>query len=427
MRIPAIQDLKNHVIDARTRDSIVEVLSCFYSNNLRSAVVMLYATVISDVYYKICDLVDIYNDIGAKQIKDYVDNEWTNHNTSPAWENVMPEKCRKMNRIFNNDSYAHFCQLQTERNLCAHPMITSNDLYRPNSAYVQGLIINMMNGILCKPSFLHRDFFDIFTDDIERTSTIFCDDKKLTNYIKTKYLDKIDNECEEYNILKKLWKFVFEKTDEKFENNRYSNYVVLCEIYERHQDFNNDRIRRDVDYFRKSINLNNYSCTKIFICFANKYQCAYQMMSEDFKMEFDEVVNKNEELKAMAFCISTGCIMQHARSCSRNLNTQTARYVFNYITINVGEKDAIDYIVDLYGNSSSFDEADARFDCLVQSELNKMSEKQLINLVSLSDANNQIYDRRRARKACEAIKECLLNKNPIFDFSPYRNFHFVVS
>lgn len=50
-----------------------EVLSCFYSDNLRSAVVMLYATVVSDLYYKISDLVETYNDAGAEQIKKYVD------------------------------------------------------------------------------------------------------------------------------------------------------------------------------------------------------------------------------------------------------------------------------------------------------------------------------------------------------------------
>ena len=60
MRIPSIDELINHIPDARSKESMKEVLSCFYSDNLRSAVVMLYATVVSDLYYKISDLVAIY-------------------------------------------------------------------------------------------------------------------------------------------------------------------------------------------------------------------------------------------------------------------------------------------------------------------------------------------------------------------------------
>lgn len=66
MKIPAIEELKLHIPDPRTRVSMDEVLSSFYSGNMRSAIVMLYATVVSDLYYKIRDLVDIYNDNGAK-------------------------------------------------------------------------------------------------------------------------------------------------------------------------------------------------------------------------------------------------------------------------------------------------------------------------------------------------------------------------
>ena len=142
MRIPAIEELMNHIPDARSKDSMKEVLSCFYSGNLRSAVVMLYSTVISDLYYKLCDLVSIYNDAGAKEIKDYVDNEWRVRPKIPNWETEMPKRCKEKNKVLANDSYAHLCHLQDERNLCAHPVITANDLYRPSAATVKGYIVD---------------------------------------------------------------------------------------------------------------------------------------------------------------------------------------------------------------------------------------------------------------------------------------------
>ena len=83
MKIQSIEELKLHIQDIRTKKAMDEVLSCFYSNNLRSTVVMLYVTVVSDLYYKIKDLVDKYNDKGAKKILEYVNKEWEEHKTSP--------------------------------------------------------------------------------------------------------------------------------------------------------------------------------------------------------------------------------------------------------------------------------------------------------------------------------------------------------
>lgn len=93
MKIQAIEELKLHISDKRTRICMDEVLSCFYSKNMRSAVVMLYVTTISDVYYKLCDLVDIYNDTAAKAIKEYVEREWKDSSTSPKWETEIIKKC----------------------------------------------------------------------------------------------------------------------------------------------------------------------------------------------------------------------------------------------------------------------------------------------------------------------------------------------
>lgn len=180
MRIPSIDELMNHIHDARSKECMKEVLSCFYSDNLRSAVVMLYATVVSDLYYKITDLVAIYNDTGAEEIKKYVDDEWHDHPKLPTWETEMPKRCREKNKILTNESYAHFCHLQDERNLCAHPVITRNDLYRPSFATVQGLIMDMLTGILCKPSFLSKGFIDTFTDDIESASKNFPNETLMT-------------------------------------------------------------------------------------------------------------------------------------------------------------------------------------------------------------------------------------------------------
>jgi len=54
---------------------------------------MLYVTVISDLYYKLCDLDVIYHDPGAKLIKDEIDKEWETKDKLSKWENTILEKC----------------------------------------------------------------------------------------------------------------------------------------------------------------------------------------------------------------------------------------------------------------------------------------------------------------------------------------------
>lgn len=291
MRIPSIDELINHISDSRSKESMKEVLSCFYSDNLRSAVVMLYATVVSDLYYKISDLVETYNDAGAEQIKKYVDDEWHDHPKLPTWETEMPKRCWDKNKILTNESYAHFCHLQDERNLCAHPVITRNDLYRPSFATVQGLIMDMLTGILCKPSFLSKRLIDTFTDDIESASKIFPDEEGLKRYINAKYLEKIDNEREEYGLFKSLWKFTFKNTDDHSKENREANLSILTLLLERHQQFVENEIKKDAEYYCASVNMDDRYCINSFIRFVNVYPSVYSSMTDDLKMKIEQKIN----------------------------------------------------------------------------------------------------------------------------------------
>ena len=185
----SIEELCQKIANPKTRMAMDEVLSCLYSHNLRSAIVMLYSTVVSDLYYKLQDLKDLYGDRGATQILDEIENERLSNPKSSAWEIEMPQKCCNLNKIIRVEDLIHYESLQKERNLCAHPVIDgTDDLYRPNPAYVQGLIINMLEGLLCKASFISKDLFNIFVDDIERTSQNLIDDKMTVKYIENKYL-----------------------------------------------------------------------------------------------------------------------------------------------------------------------------------------------------------------------------------------------
>lgn len=421
MRIPSIDELINHIHDARSKECMKEVLSCFYSDNLRSAVVMLYATVVSDLYYKILDLVAIYNDAGAKQIKQYVDNEWQRNPKLPTWETEMPKKCWENKKILTNDSYTHFCHLQNERNLCAHPVITGNDLYRPSFATVQGLITDMLTGILCKPSFLSKGFIDTFTNDIESASKNFPNEKGLKRYINAKYLEKIDNEREEYGLFKRLWKFTFKKTDDRSKANRKANLSILTLLLERHQQFVESEIKNDAEYYCASVNMDDDNCVKEFICFANIYQSVFSSMTDDFKMQIEQKINENSDLHAMAFFLS-GNPLVHAMNLDGRVGVDVGIYMYDFIKSNVGDADAIDFAIRQYGEVGSFNAADEYFDNLIEPILRDLSVGQLEKLIEYSNNNSQINNRRKYSNSKRLIKKYMDKKNLQFDYSIYLNF-----
>ena len=413
----------NHIHDSRSKESMKEVLSCFYSDNLRSAVVMLYATVVSDLYYKITDLVAIYNDTGAEEIKKYVDDEWYDHPKLqlPTWETEMPKRCREKNKILTNESYAHFCHLQDERNLCAHPVITRNDLYRPSFATVQGLIMDMLTGILCKPSFLSKRLIDTFTDDIESASKIFPNEKGLKRHINAKYLEKIDNEREEYGLFKSLWKFTFKNIDDHSKENREANLSILTLLLERHQQFVESEIKNDAEYYCASVNIDDRKCINSFIRFVNVYPSVYSSMTDDFKMKIEQKINDKPNLKAMAFFLS-GNPLVHAMNLDGRVGVDVGIYMYDFIKSNVGDADAIDFAIRQYGEVGSFDAADEYFDNLIEPILRDLSVGQLEKLIEYSNNNSQINNRRKYSNSKRLIKKYMDKKNPQFDYSIYLNF-----
>lgn len=411
----------NHIHDSRSKESMKEVLSCFYSDNLRSAVVMLYATVVSDLYYKITDLVAIYNDTGAEEIKKYVDDEWHDHPKLPTWETEMPKRCREKNKILTNESHAHFCHLQDERNLCAHPVITRNDLYRPSFATVQGLIMDMLTGILCKPSFLSKRLIDTFTDDIESASKIFPNEKGLKRYINAKYLEKIDNEREEYGLFKSLWKFTFKKTDDRSKANRKANLSILTLLLERHQQFVESEIKNDAEYYCASVNIDDRKCINSFIRFVNVYPSVYSSMTDDFKMKIEQKINDKPNLKAMAFFLLNNPLV-HVKSLNGGVGIDVGIYIYDFIKNNVGNADANDFAIRLYGEAGSFDAADEYFDNLIVPILGDLSAEQLEKLIEYSNNNSQINNRRKYSNSKRLIKKYMDKKNPQFDYDLYVNF-----
>lgn len=142
----------------------------------------------------------------------------------------------------------------------------------------------------------------------------------------------------------------------------------------------------------------------------------------DFQLKLKQKVDSLAELKAIAFCLSDD-ILQHAKSVDVSIGSCVAGYIFDYLSINVSRTEAINFAINIYVNSYSYNLADDYYDNMIDPILSEMTECQLVLLIEGSNRNSQIYDRRKFYSSNLGIKKAMLKKNPQFDYSPYTNFN----
>lgn len=385
---------------------------------------MLYVTVIADLYYKLCDLADIYNDPGAKSIRAKIEKEWKEKTPSSRWETTILEDCHKANKVLTSISYHHAIELRQERHFCAHPVIdVTEGLYHPNQAKVQGMIIDMLREVLCRPNFLGKGFFDVFTDDIAIHNDSFASNKELAKYIQEKYLSKINNMNEEYELFKKLWMFVFRLDGDSAKKNRLANYTVLLILYERNERGFNQKIKNDADYYENNTSLDKRDLLELIVKCFNEYRSLIGVMTTSFHTELENRLEgaENQAIKAIAFCLSTN-LKEYCRNQAGNIHGNNLRYMQDFLKKETSVSIAIDVSIGVYGESDSFDRANECFDHLIEPMLAQMSDKQLAEVIQVSDKNSQIYGRRAFKDSRRKIKDAMNKENPDFDYSPYNNF-----
>lgn len=424
MNNPIITKLQSQIQDPRTAEYFSEVLSCYYSGNLRSAVVMLYATVICDLIYKLEDLKNIYGDKGAAKILQDLENLQKENPKNTDWERDIPEKCKDANKILTTADYSNFCSLQQLCHLCAHPVITdSKELYRPNSDIVLGHIRNMLDGVLTKPAFQVKELFMIILQDMASVKNILLDAKQLEKYIVSKYLGKFNDVNLEQQIFRNLWKLVFALNDENCKENRNINYFVLKLLVRRHKDAMLNLISKNQDYFAKHIVCYNHEIFSLFLKFLNEFSEFFAVLPQSKQIEINAAIDSDQvyDFKAIALFRCSDAvehILNDALTCSHS----TLLYLADYLDNNAGHAIALKYYILLYENCHSFDTADWRFDDFIAPHIGEFSEDQLVHLIEATESNGQIHCRIRAGYSNKIIKKRMLAINPNFDFSKYPHF-----
>lgn len=414
---------------SKTKEYFQEVISSYSIGNYRSATVMLYSVAICDILFKLQELKDMYNDNVADSILQEVDKSRNEYDNKPKsrWEKELIESVYKKTKLLDLEAYTNLNHLYDHRNFSAHPALNEDyELIAPSKETTVANIKNVLKDILTKPPIFIKNIIGTLTEDLKGKGNLYeNEDAKLALYLNNKYFSKM-TESMKFAALKAFWKFCFcLPEDEDCKNNFKINRKVLVILF---KDFHREAIcyiKENKDSF---VVANDIHCKFNLLVFLSEIPLVYDELNVDTQLQVDEMVENDTNAKAIAW-FKFKCINEHLEVLKTVVGLKMVPRIVNCMKEhyeNIGEMSRlIDFFIWYYGESRSFDSADERFGLVIEPFLDKMSTNQFVELVRVTDANNQIWNRGRAYSANNKVvnyaKDALHGD---FDFAQYPNFQF---
>lgn len=423
----SIEQRATQIFDARSKEYFSEVLSCYAASNHRSAVVMLWSVVVCDLLFKLQHLVDLYGDEKAKAILAEIGKLQQANERSSEWESKLVESVAEQTQLLDIAERENLLHLQRQRHLSAHPVVNANfQLHRPNRDTARALIRNALDGLLTKAPILSKQIVNELVEDLEQASGILIDDKKLKAYLESKYYSRFNPEVEKA-VFKALWKFTFKLTDERCEKNRAINYSAMRLLYGRNPAQFRAQVEADKDYF--STIATGGAPVVCLIHFLSREAHLYGLLADHAKAAIQHVAESDTSARCLAWFTSTN-LQEHADKLGDWIAGK------DYPQIDRVTWDAVDEVSDspewakivirlankYYVASGGYSSADRRFTEVIRPNLVRYKMDDCIDLIEGIQNNDQTYGRGRAGDDHRALRQRVLELDPDFDFTTYKNF-----
>lgn len=413
----------------KTREYFKEVLSSYASGNYRSAIVMLYSVAICDILFKLQELKDMFNDSVADEILREVDKMRNAHDnkSKSKWEKELLDNIYNKTKLLDLEAYTNLNHLYDHRNFSAHPALNENyELIMPSKETTIAHIKNTLNDILIKPPIFIKNVIDTLTEDLKERGEIYQGQyKELSKYLKNKYYCKMPDSMK-LATLKAFWKFCFCSPDnEDCMDNIKINRMALEILIDSMPDKSVTYIQENPNIFTASV---DDKCMTHLAVILSSHEEIYPVLSSELKFQIDSIINKKTSVKLVSW-FKYSSLKEHlqvVKTVDHISNfPKTLNILFNHYK-DVGESDLlIDYFIDYYSCSRSYDTADKRFKHEIQPFLDYMAKDQLEKLISVTNDNDQIYGRGLARSAnAEIARRVKAVFGANFDYSPYPHFLF---
>lgn len=362
----SLERITENIHYAKTKGYFQEVLSSYNNENYRSSVVMLWSVAICDIVYKLQYLIDLYDDVQAKQILQEVTNIQDKDHKSSAWELKLLDEVHSKTDLINSSEYEELTYLQKKRHLSAHPVLNlDRELHSPNKETVRALLRNTLEGLLVKPPIYSKKIIDELLADISESSPALYSREKVKKYIESRYLNRITLTAE-MSIFKSLWKLVFKLDNEECKRNRTINLHALEVLSNRNVALIPDEIYGDKDYY------SNIAPSGIpvsyLVCYLANNPEIYDAISDDAKMKVQHCISTDKVGKIMGWFIKAD-LYTHGEDIKKSILSDDrptfTRAQFDALLAISDTEEWQSMFCDIatthYCSSRSFDQADNRF------------------------------------------------------------------
>lgn len=414
---------------SKTKEYFEEVLSSYASGNYRSAIVMLYSIAICDILFKLQELKDMFNDSVADGILQEVDKMRNAHDnkSKSRWEKELLDNVYKKTKLLDLEAYTNLNHLYDHRNFSAHPALNENyELIMPSKETTIAHIKNTLNNILTKPPIFIKNIVDTLTEDLKDKGEIYRERyEELSVYLNNRYYGKMP-ESMKLTTLKAFWKFCFcSPENEDCMSNLRINRMALEALIDCFPKEAYAYIKDNAHLFSVSVNETCMLCLSLML---SRHPEIYSALSAETKLHLDSCIEKNITAKLLSwfkFTTPKAYILSLKDEQQINSDLIAVELLIHHFD-DIGEIPMlIDYFIDYYGKSGSYNTADQRFEVEIQPFIGKMTGTQLIKLIEVIENNRQIYDRGAAYRTngeiALRVKDVL---GPDFDYTAYPHFRF---
>ncbi len=414
---------------SKTREYFEEVISSYSIGNYRSAIVMLYSVAICDILYKLQELRDMYNDTIADEILGEVERSRNEHDSKSKskWEKEFIDNVYKKTKLLDLEAYTNLNHLYDHRNFSAHPALNGNyELIAPSKETTIAHIKNILQDILVKPPIFIKNVINTLTEDLRDKKDIYLNaTNELDLYLNNKYFCRMP-ESMKIATFKAFWKFCFcLPDDEDCKQNIHINRKALKILFDGFQREALEFIKHNENLFTVATDVN---CIRNLILFLSECPVIYTELNTDTRLQIETYLKTDTGAQIIAW-FTYPTLTQHIEVLRESkilkLPDNVIRNLVEHYTDNGMIHELLEFFIELYGKSGSYDTADSRFNLLIEPYMDKMSAALLIKLIEATNSNRQIWGRGAALNANNKIMLATRNLLPKdFDYSQYTHFEF---
>lgn len=404
-----------------------EVISSYNNGNYRSAMVMLYSTIVCDLLLKLKELSDVYSDNKAENILTQLDSKIKKSKNS-EWEWDLITRISKDTELLSPEVLTTIEHIYDLRNFSAHPAVNDEyELISPSSELTIAYIKKALGDIFTKPSLFAQSIVDRMSDDISDKKEIYYNDLDgFDKYLTKVYLQRMSEKML-FQVFKAFWKFTFLKCDGNlYDENRPINRITLGVILNHNEDQIIELIQQNQNNFYVA---QNDKCLKQLCLLLAAYPTVFRVLDADTQKQ---IRHFNKDQINIIKWFETGDLKRHIKNLKFNSDSlpENCLNIFKIICKKQQEPHLFaDLLIAFYSSSNSYSSTRTRFDSTIKKYLNDFSADSFINLIEVINSNKQIYNYAFQWQKNDIILEYA---KPVFeeaftepfDFNKYPNFKY---